>query len=186
MVKDPLSGPKSKSDQGFSFYHWNLSIAAYNFSKIHLLMLYTPYNYINHYIFCLFEKHLNSGISTNNENLNIPGYRLVQSDHPTNDKQSGVQIYFKSSLPMQILTSFILQECINLEIAIDSELCNLICLYRSPSQNMEVFEMFVKNIDLSFEFIFNKNPYLTVVIGDANAESHSQIRPQLVALNLKS
>ena len=33
--------------------------------------------------------------------------------------------------------------------------------------------MFVKNIDLSFEFIFNKNPYLTVVIGDANAESHS-------------
>ena len=31
---------------------------------------------------------------------------------------------------------------------------------------MEEFEMFVKNLELNLESIFNKNPYLTVVIGD--------------------
>ena len=62
-----------------------------------------------------------------------------------------------------------LHESINLEITTDGELCNLICLYRSPSQNAEVFEKFVKNLELNLEFIFNKNPYLTVVISDFNA-----------------
>ena len=57
-------------------------------------------------------------------------------------------------------------KCINLEITIDGKLCNLICLYRSPSQNMEEFETFVKNLELNLEFIFNKNPYQTVGIGN--------------------
>ena len=39
-----------------------------------------------------------------------------------------------------------------------------ICLHKSPSQNMEEFEMFVKNLELNLEFIFNKNPYLTVLV----------------------
>ena len=64
-----------------------------------------------------------------------------------------------------------LQGFINLEITIDGKLCNLICLYRSPSQNMEEFETFLKNLELNLEFIFNKNPYLTVVIGDFNPKS---------------
>ena len=38
---------------------------------------------------------------------------------------------------------------------------------------MEEFETFVKNLELSLEFIFNKNPYLTIVIGDFNAESYN-------------
>ena len=59
-----------------------------------------------------------------------------------------------------------LHECINLEITIDGKLCNLICSYRSPSQNKEEFDTFVKNLKLNLEFIFNKNPYLTVVNGD--------------------
>ena len=42
----------------------------------------------------------------------------------------------------------------------------LFCFYRCPSQNMEEFETFVKNFELNLEFISNKNPYLTVVIGD--------------------
>ena len=72
---------------------------------------------------------------------------------------------------MQTLSISMLQGFINLEITIDGKLCNLICLYRSPSQNMEEFETFLKNLELNLEFIFNKNPYLTVVIGDFNAKS---------------
>ena len=49
-----------------------------------------------------------------------------------------------------------LHECINLEITTDGKL----------SQNKEEFETFVKNLKLNLEFIFNKNPYLTVVNGD--------------------
>ena len=60
-----------------------------------------------------------------------------------------------------------------LEIRIDDKLGNLICLYRSLSQNVEEFETFVKNLDLNIELIFTKNPYLTVVIGDFNDKSHN-------------
>ena len=37
---------------------------------------------------------------------------------------------------------------------------------------MEEFEAFVKNLELHLEFIFNKNLYLTIVIGDFNAKSY--------------
>ena len=64
-------------------------------------------------------------------------------------------------------------ECINLEIRIHDKLCNLTCLYRSPSQNMEEFEMFVKNLELNLELIFTKNPYLATVTGDFNIKSQN-------------
>ena len=35
------------------------------------------------------------------------------------------------------------------------------------------FRRFFKNPDLNLEFIYSKNPYLTVVIGDFNAKSHN-------------
>ena len=55
---------------------------------------------------------------------------MVQSNHPSADKSDGVCVYFKSSLPIQISIS-VLQECINLEITIDSKLCNLHCVLAS-------------------------------------------------------
>ena len=48
-----------------------------------------------------------------------------------------------------------------------------LCLYRSPSQNIEEHETFVKNLGLNLEPIFSKNPYLTVVIGDFNVKSQN-------------
>ena len=81
-----------------------------------------------------------------------------------------------------------LHELIKLEITIDGKLCNLICLYRSPSQNMEEFENFVKNFEFNLGFIFNKNLYLTVVVGDLilNHITHVKvIKPQLASLNLR-
>ena len=100
-------GPNSKPDQSFSIYHWNLnSIAAHNFLKIHSLI---AYNCLHHFdIFCLSKLYLNSEISSDNKNLDIPGFRLMQFEHPSNDKWGGVCIYFKFSLPIQILSiSFI-------------------------------------------------------------------------------
>ena len=52
---------------------------------------------------------------------------------------------------------------------------------------MEVFEKFIKILDLNLEFIFNKNPYLTVVISDFNPKSRNwgkkTTKPKLVCLN---
>ena len=102
--------------------------------------------------------------------MDIPGYRLVRSDHLSNNKQGGVWICFKSALSIQALSISMLHECINMEITIDGKLCNLFCLYRSPSKNMDELKTFVKNLELNLEFIFNKSPYLTIVVDDFNAE----------------
>ena len=82
-----------------------------------------------------------------------------------------------------------LYEHINLEIRTDNKLCNLICLYRSPNQNMEEFDTFVKNLELNLELIFTKNPYLTVVIGDFNVKSYNWYKGDkttVTGLNLRS
>ena len=127
-------------------------------------------------ILFLSETFLNSDISSDNENLDIPGHRFVRSDHPCNYKQGGICVYFKSSLPILKLSISMLHELIKLEITIDGKLCNLICLYSSPSQNMEEFENFVKNLEFNLGFIFNENLYLTVVIGDLNTKSHNSCK----------
>ena len=100
--------------------------------------------------------------------MDITGHRLIQSDHPSNNERGVVCVHFRSPLPLQILNISMLHEYINLEIRIDDKLCNLICLCRSPIQNMEEFETFVKNLELNLQIIFTKKPYLTVIICDFN------------------
>ena len=45
-------------------------------------------------------------------------------------------------------------------------------LYRSPGQNRDVFEKFLKNLKLSIDHMADKNPYIRVVLGDFNAKSN--------------
>ena len=134
----------------FSICHWNLnSIAA--------IQSLIAYDCMHHFDFiCFSETYLNSNILSDNENLDIPGYRLVRSQHPSNHKVGGVCVYFKFFVLLQTLIISMLHECINLEITIDGNLFSFICLYRSLSQNMEKFGTFVKNFALRFEFIFSR------------------------------
>ena len=53
---------------------------------------------------------------------------------------------------------------------ISNKLCNFISLYRSPSQSSREFENFVYNLNLTLGTLTQKNPFLTVVIGDFNAK----------------
>ena len=53
---------------------------------------------------------------------------------------------------------------------ISNKLCNFISLYRSPTQSTDEFENFVYNSDLTLEAVTQKNPFLTVIIGDFNAK----------------
>ena len=43
-------------------------------------------------------------------------------------------------------------------------------LYRSPSQNRDEFETLSDNLELDFDHMAAKNPYLMVAVGDFNAQ----------------
>ena len=102
-------GPQSIPCQEFSICHWNLnSIATHNFIKVSLLKAYiTIYNYN---VIILSEAYLDSSIPSDDNNLEIPDYRLIRADHPSNSKSGGVCVYYRNSLRLKILDIFYLQE----------------------------------------------------------------------------
>ena len=51
-------------------------------------------------ITCISETYLDSSTPSDDNNLEIPGYALVRSDYPSNNKRGGVCIYYKSFLPL--------------------------------------------------------------------------------------
>ena len=69
-------GPRRPSDESFSICH-----SAYNYSKLFLLKAYIVFHKFD--IVCLSETHLVSSVALGEANLEIPGYKLVRSDHPS-------------------------------------------------------------------------------------------------------
>ena len=62
--------------------------------------------------------YLDSSISSNDGDLEVPGYTLVSAGNPNNTKRGGVCIYYLNSLPLKVLDIQFLNECINFEINI--------------------------------------------------------------------
>ena len=84
------------SGQSFSICHWNLnSLSAHNYTKISLLTAYVLVH--NFDIICLSETYLNSETSTDDQNLEIPGYCLLCADHPSNNKRGGICIFYRTT-----------------------------------------------------------------------------------------
>ena len=106
---------------------------AHNYSKISLLTAYVSVHDFD--IICLCETYLKSTRDINNEDLKIPGYIVYRVDHPSDVKRGGVCIYYKALLPLKILSTNFLQECINFEVSIGNKKCRFINLYRTPSQS---------------------------------------------------
>ena len=163
-------GPTPSPVQCFSICHWNLSsITADNFAKLSLL---TAYNLVHSFnIICLSETYLNSETPPNDTRLELPGYNLLRSDHPSNNKRGDVCVYYKSTLPLRILNISNLDECINFEVSIANKICRFIHLYRSPSQKQDEFQEFKSNLEINLDVLSANNPFLTVMIGDFNAKS---------------
>ena len=163
-------GPKPSSFKYFSICHWNLnSITSHDFLKVKLL---TAYNVMHKFdVICISESYLNSDTSSNQYNLNIPGYNMSRAAHPSGNRRGGVFIFYKESLPIKMLNIDYLQECICFDLKIGSKLCTIVSLYRSPSQSADEFDNSLNKLNLTMESIIQKNPFLTVVIGDFNAKS---------------
>ena len=51
---------------------------------------------------CLSETYLDSKTLPDINNLDIAGYILVHSDHPSNSKHGGVCIYYKEALHRRV------------------------------------------------------------------------------------
>ena len=163
-------GPKPDSSQSFSICHWNLnSMSAHNYSKISLLTAYISIHDFD--VICLSETYLTSTTDISDGNLKIPGYIMYRVDHPSDVKRGGVCIYYKTMLPLKILSTNFLQECINFEVCIGNKICRFIHLYRTPSQSQDEFHDFLRNLEMNLDDSFNSNPFLTTVIGDFNAKS---------------
>ena len=65
--------------------------------------------------YVLSETYLDSSISNDDDNLEIPGYDLFRADHPSNTKRGGVCIFYRNSLLLKIPDIQYLRECINFE-----------------------------------------------------------------------
>ena len=162
--------PKHKQDQSLSICHWNLnSIPAHNFQKLELLQGYISSNKVD--ILCLSETFLNSDISCDDNNLQLPGFDLIRADHPSDTKRGGVCIYYRNCLPLKLLNISYLNECITFVIKLGDKICNFVSLYRSPNQSEDDFENFCNNFELTLDAVSAANPFLIVAIDDFNAKS---------------
>ena len=118
---------KKKDKDILSIYHLNLnSISAYDYSKLFLL---TSYNCLHKFnIIYLSETYLDSNTPLNDDNLEISGYTLVRSDHPSNTKRGGVCLYYKNNLPLRVINIGYLDECLTLELTFGDKTCNYVLL----------------------------------------------------------
>ena len=121
-------------------------------------------------IICLSETYLTSTTDTNDENLKIPGYVMYRVYHPSDVKRGGVCIYYKTMLPLKVLSTNFLQECINFEVSIRNKKCRFIHLYRTPIQSQDEFHDFLTNLEMNLDDSLNSNPFLTTA--DFTAKSN--------------
>ena len=151
-------GPRHDSGEFFSICHWNLnSVFGYNYTKLSSLKAFTAAHKFD--IICLSEAYLDSSVAPDDDNLEISGYSLVRSDHPSNNKRGGVCVYYKHFLPLRVLDIQCLHECINFELKIGDKLYNFVALYKSPSQTQDEFEKFSDNLEMNLETLSQKIPF---------------------------
>ena len=95
---------------------------------------------------------------------------MFRADHSSDNLRGGVCVYYKESLPIRLYNISYLQECIWFNLMISNKLCNIVSLYRTPSQNSDEFQNLINKLNLTLESITKKKPFLTILLGDFNAK----------------
>ena len=118
MLSSDIHPNPRQFDNSLKFCHWNLNgVCARDKIKIPLL---EAYNSIFHYdLMVLSKAYLNKTVQ--NEDIIIDGFstEIFCSDHPSDDKQGGVCVYFKENLPVKRRKDLeILQETVICEISL--------------------------------------------------------------------
>ena len=149
-------GPKKSSS--LTFFHWNVNgIAAHGFVKISLIQSHALSYNIDMF---LSETFLDSSIKTNSPKLNIPGYNLLPSDHPSDIKRGGVCIFYKDYLPVIRRDDLCaLTECIVVEVNSGTKSLFFTCNYRPPNQTVDEFESYCQSLHLTLRNIDDTSPF---------------------------
>ena len=162
-------GPITKPNDKLSACHWNINSIPpfHNFQKIAILESFVAMHKFD--TICISETFLNNTYEDNDLNLN--SYSLLQADHPNNAKKGGVCIYYRETLALKVLSTPYLNVSLLCEVTIGSRKCIIGTVYRSPSQNSDEFESFLSNFEVLLQDISNRNPSLTLLLGDYNARN---------------
>ena len=110
--------------------------------------------------------HLDS--SADHKRLDISGYYLIRSYHPSNKKRGGICIYYKNLLSLKVTGVSLLEECTAFNLIISNKPYGFIALYRSPSQSQDDFATFSDNFEMTLDLVSNK--FLFAVHGDFNVK----------------
>ena len=170
LSNDIARNPGPNKEQNLTICHWNIgSISVHNFQKLNSLQAFNSIH--NFDLICISETFLDSSFSSDDPSLSLKGYDICRSDHPTNKKRGGVCIYYKKSLAFNLLTLGNLTECLVCEITFNNKKCFVISIYRSPSQNVEEFAIFIHELEHIINTIsIPGNPNPIIIIGDFNAK----------------
>ena len=162
-------GSKSKGKICLSVCHWSLNnISLYDYSKLFLL---NSNNSLHEFdIICFSKTYLDSNTPLDDHNLEISGYTLACSDHPSNTKRGAVCLYYENNFPIRVINIGYLNECLTLELKVHVKTCNFVVLYRCPSQSQDEFENFSDNFEIILDILAQKNSFLMTTIGDFHSK----------------
>ena len=89
--------------------------------------------------------------------------------HPDNIKRGGICIYYKESLTVRGISSPYFKEALLLEMSNNNRKVMISVIYRSPSQTNDEFEAFLSTFQMLLNDINNREPSLSVIIGEFNS-----------------
>ena len=124
-------------------------------------------------IISLFETSLNDTIEVP-ENI-LPGYKFHAKNHPSGERNGGVGIFYKESLPLRIRTDLSFNECIVSELIFGHKKIFFTVLYRNPHDKVHSseFNLFISNLENLYLKIKDANPYAVFFTSDFNGHSQS-------------
>ena len=171
----PNPGPVDSNNfsGGFlSFCNWNLNtLSKDDFYRITLLEAHnTEHNYD---IISLCETSLNDTLQVP-ENA-LPGYKFHSCNHPDGERNGGVGIFYKETLPLRIRQDLSFDECIVSEMIFGRKTIFFTVLYRNPhskAQSTE-FNSFLANLENLYLKIKNEKPFAMFFTGDFNGHSQA-------------
>ena len=67
-------------------------------------------------IICLSETYLISRTSSDDDNLEVPRYKIIKEDHLSKSKCGTICVYYRNSPPFKVINLIYLQECISWEM----------------------------------------------------------------------
>ena len=95
--------------------------------------------FTNLILYASLKTYLDCNTPIDHENLEISGYTLGRSDHPSNTKRRSICLYYKNNLPLRVINIGYLKECLTLELKVGDKIWNFAVLYKSPSQSQDEF-----------------------------------------------